>query len=62
MYEFLFKPCILRFLKPWTIYMKNKLYDFTIRVYSIFFVSCQKCAFNNLDEETSYKKSLEFSG
>ena len=44
MYEFLFELYILRCL---TIGKKNT-YNFTIRVYIIFSVSCQKCVFDNL--------------
>ena len=49
MYEFLFEPCILRCLKY--VYKKISLrfYDFTIRVYFVFSVPCQKCVFNNLE-------------
>jgi hypothetical protein len=30
-------------------YEKKISYDFTIRVYFVFFVPCQKCVFDNLD-------------
>jgi len=36
------------FWSAWIMYEK-KNYDFTIRVYIVFFVSCQKYVFDNLD-------------
>jgi len=60
MYEFLFEPCILRclnyvwiffwsmYFKVLELYMKKIPYDFTIRVYFAFSVSCQKYIFDNL--------------
>jgi len=71
MYLFLFEPRIFKCLNYvwifiWIMYFKvlelciGKIisYDFTIRVYIVFFVLCQKCIFDNLLWKDLVKNSV----
>jgi len=56
MYEFLFESYILKCLNY--VWEKKFPYNFTIRVYIVFFVSCQKCVFDNLAWKDLVKNSV----